>query len=137
MISTYFISFWFFYQNFEINHIKLCIFIINQIISFILKVLWRIISNQTVIITAEYHCHQHLIGKKATSNKSLNPLIFTLYEKMMPYVFLVTKKEPFNHFHHKNLNYKSAPFNAQVFFIYLDNLTNIKYISINNYTHGS
>ena len=26
---------------------------------------------------------------------------------------------------------------GQVFHIYLDNLTNIKYISINNYTHGS
>ena len=46
-------------------------------------------------------------------------------------------KEPFNHFHHKNLNYKSAPFMGQIFHIYLDNLTNIKYISINNYTHGS
>lgn len=55
----------------------------------------------------------------------------------MPYVLLILLEEPFNHFHHKNLNYKSAPFMAQVFHIYLDNLTNIKYISINNYTHGS
>lgn len=45
--------------------------------------------------------------------------------------------EPFNHFHHKNLNYQNAPFMAQVFILYLDNLTNIKYVSINNYSHGS
>jgi hypothetical protein len=57
---------------------------------------------------------------------------------MTPYVPILTyRTEPFNHYHHKNLNYKSAPFMSQKFYIYLDNLTNIKYISINNYTHGS
>lgn len=56
---------------------------------------------------------------------------------MTPLVRLILWVEPFNHFHHKNLNYNSAPFMSQMFLIYLDNLTNIKYISINNYTHGS
>lgn len=32
---------------------------------------------------------------------------------------------------------KMAPFREQEFKLYLDDLTNIKYISIDNYTHGA
>ena len=45
--------------------------------------------------------------------------------------------EPFCHYTHKNLGTKMAPFRAQGFRLSLNNLTNIKYITIDNYTHGA
>lgn len=45
--------------------------------------------------------------------------------------------EPFCHFTHKNLGTQMAPFRQQHFIIYLEDLTNVKYVSIDNYTHGA
>jgi hypothetical protein len=45
--------------------------------------------------------------------------------------------EPFNHFSHKNLGTKQAPFRGQKFKLVLEDMTNIKYLEIDNYTHGS
>lgn len=45
--------------------------------------------------------------------------------------------EPFCHHAHKNLKWNVAPFLSQSFVIYLEKLTNIKYIKIDNFTNGS
>lgn len=45
--------------------------------------------------------------------------------------------EPFCHYTHKNLGTKMAPFRGQQFRMHLEDLINIKYIVIDNYTHGS
>ena len=56
---------------------------------------------------------------------------------MISTVIYVIYEEPFCHFSHKNLGTKMAPFAAQEFKLYLDDLINVKYICIENYTHGS
>lgn len=45
--------------------------------------------------------------------------------------------EPFCHYTHKNLKWKEAPFRSQDFMIVLQQMVNVKYIMIDNFTHGS
>ena len=45
--------------------------------------------------------------------------------------------EPFNHHTHKNLPYKEAPFLSQIFTIYLEHLTSVKNLCVDNFTNGS
>ena len=45
--------------------------------------------------------------------------------------------EPFCHYTHKNLKWKEAPFNSQDFMLTFQELTNVKHIAIDNFSHGS
>jgi len=70
-----------------------------------------------------------------SGSSSSHSLLHSTIEWQRRYLWVNT--EPFCHYTHKNLGTKQAPFRKQKFRIYLDDLINVKYVCIDNYTHGS